>query len=177
MNPSILPQQWVICRTGWVLLLWYGITLWESHSITHTHTHTYAHTCTQTYPPHTHKCTHTQIDLKSSVLRFKIHVESHTCPSEDSLPLYLCIYQTLYKRKVKMMTVVEGDPKAPLSIATTPRCRGWRYSFPGLLHFALIMLSVKQGGINYNYFFLVVVMTRPGIEPRSPVPLANTLPC
>ena len=29
------------------------------------------------------------------------------------------------------MTIVEGNPKAPFSIATTPRCRGGRYSFPG----------------------------------------------
>ena len=26
--------------------------------------------------------------------------------------------------------LVEGDPKAPFSIATTPRCRGGRYSIP-----------------------------------------------
>ena len=32
--------------------------------------------------------------------------------------------------KKKLATVVEGDPKAPLSIATTPRCRGGCYSFP-----------------------------------------------
>ncbi len=30
----------------------------------------------------------------------------------------------------KLMTVVEGDQKAPFSIATTQRCRGGRYSFP-----------------------------------------------
>ena len=30
----------------------------------------------------------------------------------------------------KLATVVEGDPKAPFSIATTPRCRGGCYSFP-----------------------------------------------
>ena len=35
------------------------------------------------------------------------------------------------------------------------------------------MLSVKQGGIKYH--FLVFGMTQPGIEPRSPGPLANTL--
>ena len=29
-----------------------------------------------------------------------------------------------------MATVVEGDQKAPFLIATTPRCRGGRYSFP-----------------------------------------------
>ena len=32
--------------------------------------------------------------------------------------------------KVKLATLVEGDPKAPFSIATTPRCRGGRYYFP-----------------------------------------------
>ena len=26
--------------------------------------------------------------------------------------------------------VIDGDPKAPFSIATTSRCRGGRYSFP-----------------------------------------------
>ena len=34
--------------------------------------------------------------------------------------------------KVKLVTLVEGNPKAPFSIATTPRCRGGRYSFPGI---------------------------------------------
>ena len=31
----------------------------------------------------------------------------------------------------KLVTIVEGNLKAPFSIATTPRCRGGRYSFPG----------------------------------------------
>ena len=35
------------------------------------------------------------------------------------------------------------------------------------------MLSAKQGGIQYP--FLVFGMTRPGIEPWSPEPLAKTL--
>ena len=30
----------------------------------------------------------------------------------------------------KLATLVEGDQKAAYSIATTPRCRGGRYSFP-----------------------------------------------
>ena len=30
----------------------------------------------------------------------------------------------------KLATVVEGDPKDPFSIATTPRCRGGCYSLP-----------------------------------------------
>ena len=45
-----------------------------------------------------------------------------------------------------------------------------------LIHFTLdpylIMLSVKQGAINYFWIF---GMTRPRIELRSPGPLANTL--
>ena len=36
------------------------------------------------------------------------------------------------------------------------------------------MLSVKQGSIKYN-FLKSLGMTRPGIDPRSPGPLANTL--
>ena len=35
------------------------------------------------------------------------------------------------------------------------------------------MLSVKQGGIKYHFWDFG--MTRPGIEPRSPGPSANTL--
>ena len=52
------------------------------------------------------------------------------------------------KKKVKLVTIVEGDLKAPFSMATTPRCRGGHYTFPGWLHFTLdtylILLSVKQ---------------------------------
>ena len=36
----------------------------------------------------------------------------------------------IYIYIVKLATVVEGDQKAPFSIATTPKCRGGRYSFP-----------------------------------------------
>ena len=43
------------------------------------------------------------------------------------------LYQQLRAEKmksVKLATIVEGDLKAPFSIATTPRCRGGCYSFP-----------------------------------------------
>ena len=40
------------------------------------------------------------------------------------------IYIYIYISKVKLATIVEGDPKAPFSITTTPRCRGGRYSIP-----------------------------------------------
>ena len=61
--------------------------------------------------------------------------------------LYIYIY------KVKFVTVVKGDKKAPFSIATT--LRRVLLLFPGLLHFTLdtyfILLSVKQGGITYHF--------------------------
>ena len=57
-----------------------------------------------------------------------------------SIYVYMCVYiyiyvcigvcMSIYVYIVKLLvTVVEGDPKAPFSIATTPRCRGGRYSF------------------------------------------------
>ena len=56
------------------------------------------------------------------------------------------------------LTVVEGDPKAPFSIATTLRCRGGHYSFlwiaPLTLNLYIIMLRVKQGGIKYHFLSL-----------------------
>ena len=58
----------------------------------------------------------------------------------------------------KLATIVEGNPKVPFSIATTPRCRGGRNSFPGWLYFTLdphlIMLIVKQGGSKYHFLSL-----------------------
>ena len=75
--------------------------------------------------------------------------------------------------KVKLSPFVEDDQKAPFSVATKPRCRRGRYSFPWIAY--LILLSVKQGGIKYHVF-KVFGMTQPGIEPRSPGPLANTPP-
>ena len=73
--------------------------------------------------------------------------------------MWVCAYACMfYSKVVKLATIVEGDPKAPFLIATTPRCRGGRYSFPGLLYFTLdlylIMLSVKQGGIKYHFLSL-----------------------
>ena len=72
--------------------------------------------------------------------------------------------------KTKLATIVEGDQKAPFSIATTLRSREGTTPYPELFPFTLdmylILLSVKQGGI--KYYFKVFGMTRPGIEPRYP---------
>ena len=76
--------------------------------------------------------------------------------------LYMCTKQTPPPHQwncavdsYKLAIVVESNPKAPFSIATTPRCREGTISFPGLTNFTLdpylIILSVKQGGIKYNF--------------------------
>ena len=81
------------------------------------------------------------------------------------MSVYLYIYIYIYTwSKVELATVVKGDLKGPFSIATTPRCKGGRYSFPGLFHFTLdlylIMLSVKQGSIEYHFLSLWYDATR-----------------
>ena len=66
------------------------------------------------------------------------------------------------------MTLVEGNPKAPFSIATTSMCRGGRYSFPWIaplnLDPYLLMLSVKQGSIKYHFLSLWYDSTRDWIQ-------------
>ena len=42
----------------------------------------------------------------------------------------MMILVTVYKVKVKLMTVVGGDPKAAFSFATTLKCRRGCHSFP-----------------------------------------------
>ena len=85
--------------------------------------------------------------------------------------LYIYIY--IY---ISCLKVIEGDSKASFSIATTPRCKSEWCSFPLIAQISLdpylIMLGVQEGGIKYHLW--VFGMTRPGIEPRSPEPLANT---
>ena len=65
---------------------------------------------------------------------------------------------TTEDQQVKLATAVEGDPKAPFSIATTQKCSGGCYSIPWMAHFTLdpylIMLSIKQGGIKYHFLNL-----------------------
>ena len=40
-------------------------------------------------------------------------------------------FTTLFLLDIYLLVIViEGDPKVPFSIATTPRCRGGRYTFP-----------------------------------------------
>ena len=51
------------------------------------------------------------------------------------------------------MILVEGDSKVSFAIATTLRSRGGRYFIPWIAPLYLIMLSVKQGGIMYHFWY------------------------
>ena len=80
-------------------------------------------------------------------------------------------------RYVKLATSVEGDPKAPFSIASRPRCKGGHYSIPRIAWlyawsspYNTLVLSKAASSI----IFWVFGMTRPEIAPRSPGPLTNT---
>ena len=77
---------------------------------------------------------------------------------------------------VKFTTVVKSDQKAPFSIATTPR-------FWGTLFFSMDCSTLRLIFTLYCWVlskevsstvFKVIGMTQPGIELRSPGPLANT---
>ena len=66
--------------------------------------------------------------------------------------------------------------KTPFSIATTPRCKGGCYSFPWIspLYPWFVPYETELSEEASSTIFKVFGMTRPGIEPRSPRPLANT---
>ena len=74
--------------------------------------------------------------------------------------------------KSKLANFVEGGPKVFFSIATTPRCRGGRYSIPTIS--PLYPWSSPYSAASSTIFW-VFGMTCPGIELLSSGPLANTL--
>ena len=91
--------------------------------------------------------------------------------------IYIYIYIYKYKSKVKLVTLVEGDPKAPFSIAITPRCRRGRYSFLWIapLYSWYLPYNAELSKKVSSTIFWVFGMTRPGIEPWFPGSLVNTL--
>ncbi len=72
-------------------------------------------------------------------------------------PKFPDIYISIYKR-VKLMTIVEGDPKASFSIATTPNSRGGHYSVLWMLNFTLdtyLIISFHDFTVYYSVFLLL----------------------
>ena len=89
------------------------------------------------------------VRLEFTLAGLQVKLANHytRCPNMvSSMKLY----------KVKLVALVEGDPKDPFSIATTPRCRALLRSLDcsTTLDPYLIMLSVKQGGIKYPFLSL-----------------------
>ena len=74
----------------------------------------------------------------------------------EILEIELFDHLILCKWIVKLVIIVESDPKDPISIATTPRGREGVTFFLGLLQLTLdpyfIMLSVKLGGIMKHFW-------------------------
>ena len=59
-----------------------------------------------------------------------LSIEDHASPMRVSTSFSVDEMKWENNSNVKLATVVEGDQKAPFSLATTPRCWGGRYSFP-----------------------------------------------
>ena len=92
---------------------------------------------------------------------------------DDDYDIYLNTYKVS-----KVGDRSRGWPEGSLLIATTLMCRGGCYSFtwiaplyPRYVPYIAVLSEEVSSTI-----FKVFGMTRPGIEPRSPGPLANTLP-
>ena len=74
-----------------------------------------------------------------------------------------------------LVTVVDGDQRAAFSIATTPKRRGGRNSFSWIAPLFSWYIPYNAEEVS-STIFKVFGMTQPGIEPKSPRPLVNTLP-
>ena len=84
----------------------------------------------------------------------------------------VCIYIYIY---ISWPSVIEGEPKAPFSITTTPMYRGRCYSFPWIapLYPWSVPFNVLSKEASSTIFW-AFGMTRSGIEPWSSEPLANS---
>ena len=76
---------------------------------------------------------------------------------------------------VMLGAVVKGDPKAPFSIATTSRALLLSLDCSTLPLIRTLYCWVLSKDVS-STILKVSGMTLPGMEPRSPGPLANTLP-
>ena len=93
--------------------------------------------------------------------------------------LWISISYHVHKSKVKLATLVEGDQKAPFSIANTLRWRGGYYSFTWIapLYPWYVPYIAECYARRYQVPFLKSLVWRDlGLNPWSPRPLANILP-
>ena len=58
------------------------------------------------------------------------HVKNVSFKQETSNQFFFWLLLKFFWLLLKLATVVEGNPKVRFSIATTPRCKEGRYSFP-----------------------------------------------
>ena len=65
------------------------------------------------------------------------------------------VYLILNLKLIKVNLLIEGDTRAPFSIATTPKGRGGHHSFLWITPlYSWSLLSVKQGSIKYHFLSL-----------------------
>ena len=83
--------------------------------------------------------------------------------------LYIYIY--IYISKVKLVTIVKGDPKTPFSITTRPRCRRGRYFIPCIAPFyswSLLYSAECKARRHQVPLFEYLVWLDLGIKPGFP---------
>ena len=67
---------------------------------------------------------------------------------------YICRYTHVHTMSyISWPTIVEANPKADFSIATTLRYRGEHYSFPWIAPFTLDMYLIKLSGYHFFWVF------------------------
>ena len=66
------------------------------------------------------------------------------------------------------MIIVKGDPKAPFSIATTPRCSGGRYSFSRIVSWFIPYNAECEARLHQEPFFESLIFLNLALNPSLP---------
>ena len=111
------------------------------------------------------------------VLRLSWSVSYQTRESKQNFKMNP-LFNPWDKVKSKLATLVEGDPKAPFSIATKTEMYGRALLLSldcSILPLILTLYYWMLSKATSSTIFWVFGMTWPGIEPRSPRPWVNIL--
>ena len=81
-----------------------------------------------------HRSFHSVLDFWLTTWLLPLNYSGASCSEKSLIDDQVKSQYTTYIY-MKLVTVVEGDEKVPFSIATTPRYRGGRYSFPRIAPF------------------------------------------